>query len=243
MGVKTFENYAILANSKLSYTEKAGRYAIQEQSEQLIFPDVIKKLELKATDSFLEIGCGLGNLLLPVSFLSGSVTGIDHPDVLDRLRERIPFHPARLIGGNFLELEVNDKFDKILVYSVLHCLADMSEVRQFIEKAAGLLSGGGRLLLGDIPNLDRKKRFLHSEEGRLFQEEWERQLQKSKKGEQQPDLTIEEDHELVSFDDKAVIEIISFIRGLGLSSWLLPQPPDLPFGRTREDILVVREYI
>jgi len=242
MGIKTFNNYAILANSGLSYTQKAGRYVIQEESERLILPDVVSKLDLKSTDSLLEVGCGLGNVLIPLSYLAESATGIDHPDILDKLRERAPFQPLNLIGGNFLDIEIQDKFNKILVYSVLHCLSDFKEVVRFIEKAIKLISTGGRLLLGDIPNEDRKKRFMNSKEGKLFHKQWENMLHNSESGVIGQNPIIEEDQDLVSFDDVSILEILSFVRKSGFAAWIVPQPPELPFGRTREDILIVREF-
>ena len=39
-------------------------------------------------------------------------------------------------------------------------------------------------------------------------------------------------------DDVLVLEIVAFIRGKGFEAFLLPQPIDLPFGGSREDILV-----
>ena len=45
---------------------------------------------------------------------------------------------------------------KIIIYSVLHCLNPEGEALSFLEKALSYLSPGGRLLIGDIANGDKK---------------------------------------------------------------------------------------
>jgi hypothetical protein len=43
-----------------------------------------------------------------------------------------------------------------------------------------------------------------------------------------------------AFDDKTVLELAGRFRSEGFHAYMLPQPADLPFGRTREDMLVIR---
>jgi hypothetical protein len=45
--------------------------------------------------------------------------------------------------------------------------------------------------------------------------------------------------QLITFDDALVLDVMAFIRRKGFEAFLLPQPIDLPFGGSREDILVV----
>lgn len=50
---------------------------------------------------------------------------------------------------------------------------------------------------------------------------------------------MESDSQLITFDDALALDLMAFIRGKGFEAFLLPQSIDLPFGATREDILVV----
>ena len=64
------------------------------------------------------------------------------------------------------------KHSKILINSVLGAVSDESSVFDFIEKAANLLSPGGRLLVSDIANSDKKSRFVETKFGKEFLAHW-----------------------------------------------------------------------
>ena len=105
----------------------------------------------------LDIICGTGNLSIPLSFLCQKITGIDHKDVLQSFHRRCEgLNNLILTPGNFLDVEIHERFDKIMVYSVLHYLTDIKEVLNFIDKALGLLKPGGKILFGDTPNTSKK---------------------------------------------------------------------------------------
>lgn len=239
----TFENFAARAQQAISYTEMAGRHSIQAEPEKNVPADVAGKLELCANDSLLEIGCGTGNLLLPVSHLVRTATGLDHAAILEVLRSRLREETnITLIPGNFLDVTLNEQFSKILIYSVLHYLTDQAEVLEFIRRAVSLLAPGGMLLLGDIPNKDKHRRFLASERGKRFESEWSRTVaaQASKPVELPALRTLPQDDKLADFDDGSILEILRSARQSGLEAYVLRQSEDLPVCFSREDILIHR---
>lgn len=237
----TFENYGKAARHNLDLTLVSGRYKLQKLAERRIVPDVTSKLALASEDRLLEIGCGPGNLLIPLSFMVTEATGIDHPDVCARLKQRFNDERVKTVGINFLDYEGPARgFDKILIYSVLNTLADQEEAFFFLDKAVSLLAPGGRLLIGDIANIDCKKRFLSSQAGQEFQKAWEASMAKAaKEGDAGDAYEAEPDHKVFQPDDAFVVSVLSRYRGAGMHSHLLSQPADLPFGMTREDILIV----
>lgn len=239
---QVFENYGRRAAAPLSWTSRAGRYRCQADGEKRAVLDIVSKLALSPTDALLDIGCGLGNLTIPLSFLSGTTACVDHQSILEELRRRVPLEKLQLIPGSFLDVEVKGTFDKVLTYGVVLCLSNEDEVLRFIDKAAALVAPGGRLLVGDLPNLDLKTRFMNSERGRRFQAEWDAQvgdpetqkeLEWAKKNLPAPNATVQ-------FNDAFVARLLERYRGKGFNAWLLPQPPDLAFGNTREDLLIER---
>ncbi len=148
-----------------------------------------------------------------------------------------------MIPGNFLDLALDERFDKIIIYSVLHYLADENEVFEFILKAIALLKSGGKLLLGDLPNCSKDARFLQSAQGKEYQVQWEKrrkEMRKNNKMEAIGDALVGKplDSEYVQFDDRLVLAILSKARELGCEAYVLPQSPQLPFGHVREDILI-----
>ena len=60
------------------------------------------------------------------------------------------------ISGDFMTINVEKKYDCILVYSVLVCLKSYQEKLRFVLKAAECLKPGGRLLVGDVVNSSEK---------------------------------------------------------------------------------------
>ena len=235
MGRKTFENYAKRAEAGLDYTSMAGRYTFNSEAEEAIASDVAGKLALRQSDEFLEIGSGPGAVILPLFAQVKSATAIDNQEMLTVLQSRPGGAEIAMIAGNFFDLDVGQRFDKILVYSVLHCLASRTEVLGFIDKALDLLKPGGRALFGDIPNVDLKSRFVNSGEGKRFSAEWSAAVKAAR---EVPELQLEPDTRIVEFDDAFITEILRRVRADGRTAYLMPQDLNLPFSRTREDILV-----
>ena len=234
----SFENYgkgAKISNSSTNTTVLAGRYATQEESERYILLDVVEKLEISPYDSVLDIGTGPGSIAIPLSFLCKKMTVIDHLDVLDGLRKRCSgIQNLHFQSGNFLDMETDERFNKIIVYSVLHYLTDNREVIKFIEKAISILHKGGVILFGDLPNISKKARFLESEFGKKFVKKWNKIPHSSI-----DEKVFENDERTPTFDDAMILSMVEKIRSSGYHAYVLPQSQNLPFGYTREDILVV----
>ena len=108
------------------------------------------------------------------------------------------------------------------------------ELLVFVERAAALLDAGGTILFGDLPNEDLKKRFLSTQEGREFDKNWKTDVE----GFKHFQTGLDKDTETVSINDKIIEKIRNRLDLLGLKSEILVQPKDLPFGNTRQDLLV-----
>jgi len=236
-----FDAYGELSKRDVTLTEKAGRYAFQGEAQQRVLSDVLDKLDLGPACRLLEIGCGPGNLLIPLSFFVKEAVGIDHPDVVTLGRERFRDQRIRWIEGEFPNIEPLAPFNRILIYSVLHTLKDRPGVVRFIDAVLEVLAPEGRLLIGDIPSSGKKKRFRSSEAGSRFDSEWQRELSLQQKAGKADFAHVFDGVDSVgAFGDNEILEILARYRDRGFNAYLLPQPPDLPFGRTREDILIIR---
>jgi 2-polyprenyl-3-methyl-5-hydroxy-6-metoxy-1,4-benzoquinol methylase len=226
--------YAELAATVSDPTRAAGRYAVQRDAERLILRDVLTKLRPRPTDEVIDVGCGVGSLLIPLSFFVHRIVGIDHPDVIARVRTRASPETVELIGGDFLDVDIAGPFDRILIYGVVPALPDESTVLRFVDKALELLRPDGRMLIGDINNRDKKRRFQRSRHGQAFEEAWKKQMA----GEPGTEVVLASQPS-VDVTDELVARLFLHIRMKGWHAYVLEQPVDLPFGRTREDILVV----
>lgn len=237
MGRNQFLNYGSAAKQPVTFTEMSGRYREQSFAERRILADVMSKLDICPSDRLLDIGCGTGLLLLPLSFVVERATGIDHPDVVGVVRTRAAGDSLELIGANFLDVDLAPQsFTKILAYGVVQYLDSEVELHEFVSKAVRLLGPGGRMLIGDLPSVGKKRRFLASESGAAFHEEWKRGISSSSDVD---DSTMLPPDGIVEFTDDVICRLLLHARREGLDAYLLAQPPELPFGRTREDVLIV----
>lgn len=129
-------------------------------------------------------------------------------------------------------LELKNSMDCIVIYSVLHHVVEHGNYIKFLDTAVELLKENGRLLLADIPNITKKKRFLSSSEGIKFHQEWS-------KSKDVPQVVWNELENGV-IDDSLVFSILKRYRNMGCETYLLEQKDGLPMNKTREDILIRR---
>jgi cyclopropane fatty-acyl-phospholipid synthase-like methyltransferase len=241
----SFKDFAVLATNKnLKGYEKVGfSESHRQNSEKNIFPDIHQKLNLdnlNKGDKILDIGCGCSkpvyDLIDFCKTKSLELTLIDSKEMLANLPNHnfvtkidCEFPNCK---DSFIE-ENRNNFDAIIIYSVFHHIFYHSNIFDFLDKSLKLLNiGGGRLLLADIPNFSKKKRFLSSEKGIKFHKEW------SKTDEAPKVIWNQLDENQI--DDSTVFSILSRYRGMGFETYLLPQQDGLPMNNTREDILIIR---
>jgi len=240
---KQYDLYGDYAkNESMDNIQMSGRYTFQTQGLKNTIPNVISRLELNSSDQLLDIGCGAGDLTIPLSTMVAGTTCIDHPAILRRLKQRVPHEPYCYIPGDFVKLQVKQKFSKILAYSVVICLGSKEDVFSFIDKACGLLQPGGRMLIGDFVNKDKKTRFQNSRSGKKFSKAWSALLKSDSINNSPNNHTSKPmPHGVIpQIGDEFICETVLRYRRLGYEVYLLPQPNDLAFGHTREDMLFIK---
>ena len=233
-----FDRFGEFAAHADNFLEISGRLNFHGEAEKHALHDIIRKLALTPEDDLLEIGCGVGNLLLPLSFLVHTTTGVDHGELLKKMEARLPIDRSSitLVSGNFLTAKVQGSYSKILIYSVIHYLRDEKELTKFMGKATKLLRPGGIMVIGDIPNVDKKARFLASEEGKRFLEEWQKKIASAGAiNHPKPSAS-----PLIQITDEVVARMIQSLKESGMTARVVAQPEGLPISHTREDLIVER---
>ena len=138
--------------------------------------------------------------------------------------------PARFPESPNLFKEYSASVDCILVYSVIHSVFLEANIFDFIDKACELLKDAGEMLVGDIPNISKRKRFFSTKTGIEFH-------QKFTGKEEMPKvdfMKIEEE----KIDDGIIFGILQRYRNFGFDTYLLPQVEGLPMANRREDIMI-----
>ncbi len=175
----TYEGFRQLArNPRLTAEEKiAFPVTYRRGHEDNIFEDIRRKLyRLEERDqTVVDIGCGVGGLTDRVVALcanqghrSGACyfpvdvgacaqrrAGDEGPRTYPRMPPR---SGAQQTAGRYV----------VLCYSVLHYVFLDTNLFRFVDSLMGLLRPGGLALLGDIPNVSKRKRFFSSENGIAF---------------------------------------------------------------------------
>ena len=234
-----FDAYAKLAETEINPTIINGRYEFQEDDEGYILKDIIEKLLPKKSDKFLDIGCGSGDISYGISKLVGSTSLCDNKKSIERIKNIYKNNNFNFYPNNFFDADFEDKnFDKILSYSVIQCLSTEDEIFDFIDKVINLLSSSGRALIGDIPNKDKLNRFLTSERGKVFNNRWIEKKKECGIKFTKIENYISKQHKFVNIDDKLILKILSYIRNKNLNAYIYEQNSKLPFGNSREDLLI-----
>ncbi|MFT3986406.1 class I SAM-dependent methyltransferase [Aestuariivirga sp.] len=222
------------ANEKIGFPE-----AFRDGLTNVIWSDFQLKLPRLAQRgaAILDIGCGCGplplKLMAEATRLQQHAVLNDHANMLAQLPEG-----GVKIAGRFPDCAeavgaaTPYGFDAIICYSVLQVVAAERNPFLFVDHALELLKPGGRLLLGDIPNVSKLRRFLSSDAGIAHHKEY----MKTEDAPDVPPFALHKDR----LDDGFVLGLLTHIRLAGFDAWIMPQPEALPLSTRREDIVIAR---
>jgi 2-polyprenyl-3-methyl-5-hydroxy-6-metoxy-1,4-benzoquinol methylase len=237
----TFDGFKERANDKsLTKWEKIGfPDSYRKDNEKKIFEDVSKKTNLERKGiKILDIGCGCSDLVN--HFIENAIKYdqelylVDSIEMLNNIDEKMLKSNIHLTPGCFPKIDLAEnekiKFDIIIIYSVIQYVFLEQSVFNFIHKCLNILKKDGCILIGDIPNISARNRFLNSEEGKTFL---------SKNNDNKEALKFEHEN-FERLDDSIIISLLSRYRNFGCETYLLPQSKELTFSNRREDILILK---
>lgn len=236
----SFDDFRKMAqDDSLSRYEKIGfPNSYRQDKEHLIFKDIMDKLPLLCTQNKVVLDIGTGCSELPFMLINlcrknqHTLILIDSEEMLSYLPDE-PF--IKKINGYYPDCDnLLDKYssaiDVILSYSVLHYIFVESNIWNFLDNSLKLMSDGGEMLIGDIPNVSQRKRFFSSKNGIKFHQNF---IGK----EELPEVAFNniEHHRI---DDSVILSLVTRARNQGFNAYVLPQNLDLPMANRREDILI-----
>jgi SAM-dependent methyltransferase len=239
----TFDDFRALAqDASLSPYEKIGfPDEYREGHERAIFADIEAKLPPLANGReqvVLDIGPGCSEL---PTMIRERCEQRGHTLLLVDSEEMLAHHAdgerVRKFAGRFPDCaaalaEYTAGVDVVIAYSVLHYVFPQGSVHGFLDAAMRLLAHGGHLLIGDVPNVSKRRRFFASPAGQRFHREFTG-------SDEAPDVDFNEPAP-GKIDDSVLMGLVARARAAGCDAYLLPQAPGLPMANRREDLLVVR---
>jgi cyclopropane fatty-acyl-phospholipid synthase-like methyltransferase len=237
-----FEDFRRLAEDEtLSKYERIGfpdQY--RQEFEGSIFDDIQLKLTNLAVENKCVFDIGPGCSELPKMLIDlcrvnhHTLTLIDSKEMLNLLPNEPFVDKVNALYPNCRELitQFQGTVDVILCYSVLQYVFIDTGLFKFLDASLSLLAPGGQMLIGDIPNVSKRKRFFSSGTGAQFHQEF----MKTTKLPSVEFNKIEHDQ----IDDAVVMSLLQRARAQGFDAYVLPQNPKLPMANRREDILISR---
>lgn len=242
---KQFENLSYedfrrrAKDDTLTLHEKVGfPNSYREGKEELIFEDILYKLPLLQTYNKTVIEVGPGCSRLPFMLIeiceanNHELIFVDSPEMLEQLPDK-PF--IKKVDGFYprcegLFLEYRKRIDVFLSYSVFQMIFIESNIWEAFDRSLELLAPGGEMLIGDIPNVSKRKRFFTSQQGIRFHQDFTGT-------EEIPEVSFNT-VELGKIDDGVLIGLLARGRNQGFDVYLVPQNDQLPMSNRREDVLI-----
>lgn len=251
MTEKDFESFQNLTYEKfrqrarddaLSLHEKIGfPDSYREGAEERIFTDIASKLtNLQLRHQVVaDVGCGCSGLPRMMAELcrrrDHTLVLIDSEEMLSQLPDapfqtKIPgYYPS---GCSGLFERYTGRVNVVLAYSLLHYVFAEGNVYAFCDRTLSLLAPGGQLLIGDVPNVSKRKRFFGSAAGIRFHQHFTGRHEA-------PHIEFNV-LEAGQIDDSVVLSVLARCRSQGFDAYVVPQSDDLPMANRREDIVVRR---
>lgn len=237
-----FEDFRKLAQQDgLSKYERIGfPDAYRAGHEAAIWADIRRKLTRleEPGRTVLDIGPGCSDLPMMLiehcRALGDRLLLVDSAEMLAHLPGGQGIEKTAGLFPNCPDLvaEWAGKIDVMLTYSVLHYVLVDAGFFRFLDAALSLLAPGGQFLIGDIPNVSKRKRFFASETGVRFHQRFMNTTER-------PEVRFNQiEHDQI--DDAVVMALLLRARGQGFDAYVVPQDPGLPMANRREDILIVR---
>ena len=240
----SFESFKSMANDdSLSKYQKIGfPDSYREGKEHVIFYDILSKLDVdpdKENATLLDIGPGCTDVpTMILDFCAEHDYHVLLADCEEMLAKLPDGENITKFSGYFpdecgsLLNDYQNKVDYIICYSVLHAAFYHTCIFNFVDSAVSLLKPGGKMLLGDLPNVSKRKRFFSTDAGVEFHQAFTN----SKSLPEVNHLKLEP----FQIDDGIIFSILQRYRNFGFETYLLPQAKELPMSNRREDILICR---
>jgi hypothetical protein len=223
----TYDHFRSMAvDPTLSANEKIGMPDPARLGFDLsILADILQKIPLltRHGQTVVDIGSGCGtfahHFIAYCSGLEHNLVLVDSPEMLAHLPDPSNVHK---VTGRFpaneasIKDQILDGANVVLVYGVLSAVFLDSNPFLFVDRAAALLRNGGHLLVGDVPNASKLRRFLASDAGARYHKTYMRTEEAPSIGAFDPPID--------GIDDGVILGIIDRMRRRGFDAYVAGQP-------------------
>ena len=236
-----YEKFRELAkNDFLTMYEKIGfPDSYRQNTEELIFKDILSKLPKLKSESHLnvlDIGPGCSNLQKYISSIceerGHNLFLADCPEMLNLIEDKKFLKKyAGFFPNTFGDIKKDSQgIDVIICYSVFQYIFVEDNVWHFLDCVVDLMNTGAETLIGDIPNISKRKRFFASKTGICFHQNF-------MKTKEIPNISFN-CPESNKIDDSVLLAMVMRCQYFGLDAYIVPQADGLPFSNRRDDLII-----
>jgi ubiquinone/menaquinone biosynthesis C-methylase UbiE len=163
---KTYwENWAI--ENQGNILKQVGRtvdnQVLSNEKIHRIVADILAKLAVEKTDKILDVCCGNGILTQALATHCAVIVGVDVAESqIETAQRQYKAHNIQYLAADAQAIDTlfpTQYFDKINLYFSFQYFDTYSKGLEIIHKMAELLSEKGKILLGDVPDADKKHIF------------------------------------------------------------------------------------
>lgn len=150
--INSYEKLCCLSNIDII---TSGRYLFSGFNYiDYLARDITDKLELKKDDRLIDIGCNIGiyhkQLKDKISYILGVDAG---QEIIKKAKEKnrysnVDYMCLDILEGNWDK--VNKKFNKALVYSVIHFFDGIDDIKRLLTSLLKILEDDFIILLGEV---------------------------------------------------------------------------------------------
>ncbi|MDQ7837077.1 MAG: class I SAM-dependent methyltransferase [Thermodesulfobacteriota bacterium] len=114
-------------------------------------------LKLYEADSLLEVGCGSGAMLLPLSAMNLNLAGIDYSAPLVSIAQKaVPDAEIKVSEASSIPFP-DGSFSRVLSHGVFHYFPHEDYAKEVMAEMLRVLKKGGGLLISDVPDMEKKE--------------------------------------------------------------------------------------
>jgi len=149
--------------------EQVGRITRDGKSvaPEVIASHISSLLDLQPTDYLLDVCCGNGALTALLAEKVAFSTGVDlSPKQIELAKKRYPAGDWYCLAADQL-WQLSERYHKINLYFSFQYFTHDAEALAVMMALKAVLKPGGRILLGDIPDLTRWAEYYHSWPSRM----------------------------------------------------------------------------
>lgn len=133
---------------------------VMEKNAAFFVEILMNKNLIKSEDSILDYGCGFGSLANQLKNRVGAYIGVDISEKCihycqQKFKETRSFHFTTIDSGGATSgltelIDQSNKFDAIIILSVIQYFPNLDKVENLLKDAKKLLSPGGKIILADV---------------------------------------------------------------------------------------------